>query len=42
MLMNELVKWLYELMGFKIYGIEKRVIKMNGVYSDDEYMVLFF
>lgn len=39
---NEPAKKLYESMGFKTYGIEKRAIKMNGVYSDDEYMVLFF
>ncbi|PGO25370.1 GNAT family N-acetyltransferase [Bacillus cereus] len=38
---NEPAKKLYESMGFKTYGIEKRAIKMNGVYSDDEYMVLF-
>lgn len=39
---NEPAKRLYESMGFKTYGIEKRAIKMNGVYSDDEHMVLFF
>ncbi|MED3024446.1 MULTISPECIES: GNAT family N-acetyltransferase [Bacillus] len=39
---NEPAKKLYESMGFKTYGIEKRAIKMNGVYSDDEHMVLFF
>ena len=38
---NEPAKRLYESMGFKTYGIEKRAIKMNGVYSDDEHMVLF-
>ncbi|MDM5428223.1 GNAT family N-acetyltransferase [Bacillus sp. SIMBA_074] len=38
---NEPAKKLYESMGFKTYGIEKRAIKINGVYSDDEYMVLF-
>ncbi|EJP99622.1 GNAT family N-acetyltransferase [Bacillus cereus] len=38
---NEPAKKLYESMGFKTYGIEKRAIKVNGVYSDDEYMVLF-
>lgn len=39
---NEPAKRLYESMGFKTYGIEKRAIKMNGVYNDDEHMVLFF
>ncbi|MGG0459613.1 N-acetyltransferase family protein [Bacillus mycoides] len=38
---NEPAKKLYRSMGFKTYGIEKRALKMNGVYSDDEYMVLF-
>lgn len=38
---NEPAKRLYGSMGFKTYGIEKRALKMNGVYSDDEYMVLF-
>ena len=32
---NEPAKKLYESMGFKTYGIEKRAIKVNGVYSDD-------
>ncbi|WP_259415710.1 GNAT family N-acetyltransferase [Bacillus toyonensis] len=38
---NEPAKKLYESMGFKTYGIEKRAIKINGAYSDDEHMVLF-
>ncbi|QWH01361.1 GNAT family N-acetyltransferase [Bacillus mycoides] len=38
---NEPAKKLYESMGFKTYGIEKRAIKVNDVYSDDENMVLF-
>ena len=38
---NVPAKKLYESMGFKTYGIEKRAIKMNGVYSDDEHMVMF-
>ncbi len=38
---NEPAKNLYESMGFKTYGIEKRAIKINGAYSDDEHMVLF-
>ena len=39
---NDPAKKLYESMGFQMYGIEKRALKINGVYSDDEYMVLFF
>ncbi|MED0875818.1 GNAT family N-acetyltransferase [Bacillus mobilis] len=39
---NEPAKKLYRSMGFKTFGIEKRAIKMNGVYSDNENMVLFF
>ncbi|WP_163253675.1 GNAT family N-acetyltransferase [Bacillus tropicus] len=38
---NEPAKKMYESMGFQTYGIEKRALKINGVYSDDEYMVLF-
>lgn len=38
---NEPAKKLYGSIGFKTYAIEKRAIKMNGVYSDDENMVLF-
>ena len=38
---NEPAKKLYGSMGFKTYGIERRALKMNGVYSDDENMVLF-
>ncbi|KFN01305.1 GNAT family N-acetyltransferase [Bacillus clarus] len=38
---NEPAKKLYEAMGFKTYGIEKRAIKMKDVYRDDEHMVLF-
>ncbi|PFS59303.1 GNAT family N-acetyltransferase [Bacillus cereus] len=39
---NEPAKKLYGSMGFKTFGIEKRAIKMNGMYSDNENMVLFF
>ncbi|MFC9448293.1 GNAT family N-acetyltransferase [Bacillus cereus] len=38
---NEPAKKLYTSIGFKTYGIEKRALKMNGVYSDNENMVLF-
>ncbi|MBC6973124.1 GNAT family N-acetyltransferase [Bacillus sp. Xin] len=38
---NEVAKKLYQLMGFKTYGIETKALKMNGIYRDDELMVLF-
>ncbi|WP_243522680.1 GNAT family N-acetyltransferase [Bacillus pseudomycoides] len=38
---NEAAKKLYQSMGFTTYGIEKKALKMNGIYRDDEHMVLF-
>lgn len=38
---NEVAKKLYQSMNFTTYGIEKKALKMNGVYRDDEHMVLF-
>lgn len=38
---NEPAKKLYASMGFETNGIEKRAMKMNGVYSDNVNMVLF-
>ncbi|WP_459502737.1 N-acetyltransferase family protein [Bacillus sp. C1] len=38
---NEEAKKLYQSMGFTAYGIEKNALKMNGIYRDDELMVLF-
>ncbi|MBO1580521.1 GNAT family N-acetyltransferase [Bacillus sp. XF8] len=38
---NVAAKKLYQSMGFTTYGIEKKALKMNGVYRDDEHMVLF-
>lgn len=38
---NEVAKKLYQSIGFTTYGIEKKALKMNGIYRDDEHMVLF-
>ncbi|MEH7457071.1 GNAT family N-acetyltransferase [Bacillus pseudomycoides] len=38
---NEVAKKLYQSMGFTTYGTEKRALKMNNIYRDDEHMVLF-
>ena len=37
---NEKAKQLYCKLGFKVYGIEEKALKVNGVYYDDEHMVL--
>ena len=38
---NEVAKKLYQSCGFTTYGVEKRALKMNDVYRDEEHMVLF-
>jgi ribosomal protein S18 acetylase RimI-like enzyme len=38
---NEPARKLYETLGFKTYGIEKRALKVENLYFDDELMVLF-
>ncbi|MEY8347998.1 GNAT family N-acetyltransferase [Bacillus cereus] len=38
---NEIAKKLYQSMGFTTYGVENKALKMNGIYRDDELMVLF-
>ncbi|EEL50401.1 Acetyltransferase, GNAT [Bacillus cereus Rock3-44] len=38
---NEVAKKLYQSMGFTTYGVENKALKMNGIYRDDELMVLF-
>ncbi|AWC39725.1 N-acetyltransferase [Bacillus cytotoxicus] len=38
---NNAAKKLYQSIGFRTYGIEKNALKMNSMYHDDEYMVLF-
>lgn len=37
---NERAKKLYIKLGFKVYGYEERALKINGIYYDDEHMVL--
>ncbi len=37
---NEKAKRLYTKLGFKTFGIEEMALKINGVYFDDEFMVL--
>jgi RimJ/RimL family protein N-acetyltransferase len=37
---NEKAKKLYSKLGFKVFGLEEKALKVNGVYYDDEYMVL--
>ncbi len=32
---------LYRSLGFEPYGIERRALKVNGNYLDEEHMVLF-
>ncbi|PKG25041.1 GNAT family N-acetyltransferase [Niallia nealsonii] len=32
---------LYQLLGFEIYGIDKKALKVNGIYYDEELMVRF-
>lgn len=38
---NETARGLYHSCGFKPYGTEKRALKYNGEYFDEELMVLF-
>jgi len=38
---NENAKSLYELIGFHVYGMEKRALKHNGKYYDEELMTLW-
>ena len=37
---NEAAKKLYSSLGFKVYGLEEKAMKVNGVYLDDEHRVL--
>jgi ribosomal protein S18 acetylase RimI-like enzyme len=37
---NEPAKKLYTKLGFKVYGLEEKAMKLNGVYLDDEHRVL--
>lgn len=38
---NKSAKKLYSLLGFEIFGTEKRALKLDGVYFDEDLMVLF-
>ncbi|TDL67521.1 GNAT family N-acetyltransferase [Rhodococcus qingshengii] len=37
---NEPAKKLYTKLGFKVFGLEEKAMKLNGVYLDDEHRVL--
>jgi ribosomal protein S18 acetylase RimI-like enzyme len=37
---NEPAIKLYTKLGFKVYGLEEKAMKLNGVYLDDEHRVL--
>jgi ribosomal protein S18 acetylase RimI-like enzyme len=37
---NEPAKKLYTRLGFKVFGLEEKAMKLNGVYLDDEHRVL--
>ncbi|MFJ7725252.1 GNAT family N-acetyltransferase [Neobacillus sp. NPDC097160] len=37
---NQKAKQLYQKLGFKTFGIEEKALIVDGVYYDDEYMVL--
>lgn len=37
---NQKAKNLYTRLGFKSYGLEEKALIVNGIYYDDEYMVL--
>lgn len=37
---NEPAKKLYSKLGFKVFGIEEKAMKLNGIYLDDEHRVL--
>lgn len=39
---NEPAKKLYQSLGFKTYGIDKKALKVENTYFDDELMVLVF
>ncbi|MEM5018438.1 GNAT family N-acetyltransferase [Metabacillus indicus] len=39
---NQSARHLYSSLGFSVYGYEKRALKANGIYFDEEHMVLFF
>lgn len=38
---NEVAKILYSSLGFEIFATEKRALKLDGIYFDEDLMVLF-
>lgn len=38
---NNSAKRLYDLLGFKVYGVERNALKVDGEYLDEDWMVLF-
>ena len=38
---NNAARHLYRSLGFEVYGLEKHALKQNGIYFDEELMVLF-
>lgn len=38
---NQSAKKLYESVGFNVYGIERRALKHNGIYYDEELMTMW-
>jgi ribosomal protein S18 acetylase RimI-like enzyme len=38
---NEAAKRLYSKLGFMVYGLEEKALKINGVYFADEHRVLY-
>ena len=38
---NQPAKKLYSSMGFKVFGTEKRALKLDDTYFDEDHMVLF-
>ena len=38
---NEAAKNLYKRLGFKVFGVEEKALKVEGTYYNDEHMVLF-
>lgn len=37
---NDYAKKLYNSIGFKVYGVEQRALKYDGMYFDEDFMVL--
>ena len=37
---NAVARRLYQALGFEVFGLERRALKVNGQYLDEEYMAL--